>query len=148
MHITGFKNSAAVPYAIRLGVALQLTNILRDIAEDWKNGRLYLPKDELDGFNITLEEISFGVLTNKWREFMRFQIDRVRHLYKTAFPGISLLENDGRFAIAAAGELYQGILDEIEANDYDVFSKRAYLTRSSKFIRLPGIWMRSRTLSY
>lgn len=148
MHITGYSGSEAVPYAIRLGVALQLTNILRDVAEDWQRGRLYLPMEEMQAFGLTSDAVARGEITPAWRKFMRFQIDRARRLYKTALSGVRYLDPDGRFAIAAAGELYQGILDNIEACDYDVFSRRAYLSTSQKIKRLPGIWLRSRSGRY
>jgi phytoene synthase len=74
---------------------------------------------------------------------MKFQIDRIRRLYKDALPGIGLLNKRGRFAIAAAAELYQAILDDIENHDYDVFSRRARLTKWQKLRRLPGIYIRS-----
>ncbi len=111
MFIIGFKNERAFPYAIRLGVALQLTNILRDVGEDWQRGRLYLPKDEFEHFGISEEDISAGMITENWRAFMRFQISRNRRLYTESLPGIALLNKDGRFAIGAAGELYQAILN-------------------------------------
>jgi phytoene synthase len=146
MYIIGFDGDHAVPYAIRLGVALQLTNILRDIGEDWSIGRLYLPQDEMDEFGITENQIESGTIDDKWREFMRFQIDRTRKLYADAFPGIGLLDKDGRFAIGAAAELYRGILDEIEENDYQVFNHRAHLTSVGKLKKLPQIWWRVRNL--
>lgn len=144
MHIIGFKNEFALPYAVRLGVALQVTNILRDIGEDWQVGRVYLPQDELDAFGITHDELSSGKITEKWREFMRFQIERNRQLYAESLPGVTLLDPDGRFAIAAAAELYQAILNDIENNDYNVFDRRAHVSTIGKISRLPGIWWRSR----
>ena len=143
MFIIGYKNDSAFPYAIRLGVALQLTNILRDVGEDWQRGRLYLPKDEMTQFGITEDDIETGIVTEQWRNFMRFQIERNRRLYDESLPGIGLLNKDGRFAIGAAGELYQAILKEIEINDYDVFSKRAFVRPSQKIKMLPSIWYRS-----
>jgi phytoene synthase len=143
MYIIGFTGEQAVPYAIKLGVALQLTNILRDIGEDWRNGRLYLPQDELDAFGITEDDIAAGVVTPGWRSFMRFQINRNRQLYAEAMPGINLLARQGRYAIAASAELYQLILAQIEANDYDVFQRRAYVSNLGKLKRLPGIWWRT-----
>jgi 15-cis-phytoene synthase len=144
MHITGYHGPEAFPYAIRLGVALQLTNILRDVGEDWKMGRLYLPKEELDAFGLSEDDIQSGMVTSRWRDFMRFQIERARRLYSESLPGIQLLNLDGRFAIAAAAELYQSILIRIEENDYDVFHHRASLTKLGKLSRLPGIWFRAR----
>lgn len=148
MHIIGFKGLEAVPYAIKLGVSLQLNNILRDVGEDWRAGRLYIPLDELARFNLSEADIQSGIVDNRWRAFMRYQIARCRQLYAESLPGISMLDPDGRFAIAAAAELYRAILNEIEANDYDVFQRRAYVSSLGKLSRLPGIWWRSKTLSY
>lgn len=145
MHITGFVGKEAIPYAVKLGVALQLTNILRDIAEDWRNGRVYLPQDELRAFGLDEDDLARGEVTNRWRAFMQFQIMRNRRLYQEASPGIGLLARDGRFAIAAAAELYMGILDDIADNDYDVFSRRAYVSTAGKLGRLPKVWWRSRS---
>lgn len=143
MHITGYQTREAIPYAIRLGVALQLTNILRDVGEDWRAGRLYLPLEELAMFNLSEADIAAGKVDDRWRAFMRYQIQRARNLYEESLPGVGMLHADGRFAIAAAGELYRAILDEIEANDYDVFSKRASTGTWGKLRRLPGIWWRA-----
>ena len=145
MHIIGFAGEEAVPYAIKLGVALQLTNILRDVAEDWKGGRLYLPLDELHTFGLSEDDLTARRNDRRWREFMRFQISRTRQLYAESLPGIALLNPSGRFAIAAAADLYQAILTDIESHDYDVFTRRAYVSKAGKLRRLPGIWWRSRT---
>jgi phytoene synthase len=142
MHITGF-DAEATPYAVKLGVALQLTNILRDVAEDWEKGRLYLPLDELAAFGLDEGDIAAGRSDSRWRRFLAYQIGRTRQLYDEAMPGIKMLHRDGRFAVAAAAELYRAILDDIEAHDGDVFSRRAHLTRWGKLRRLPGIWWRS-----
>jgi phytoene synthase len=143
MNIIGYQSQDAIIYAIRLGVALQLTNILRDIGEDWHFGRLYLSKQEMEAFGLTEEDITRGEVTPAWREFMRFQIDRTRKLYADSVPGVGLLDRDGRFAIAAASELYQAILEQIEKLDYDVFHHRAMLSAWGKVKRLPGIWYRA-----
>lgn len=144
MHITGYTSREAIHYAIRLGVALQLTNILRDVGEDWRAGRLYLPLEDLNRFGLKEEDIAAGLVDDRWRAFMRFQIQRARQLYAESLPGVRLLHPDGRFAITAAGELYRAILDQIEANDYDVFSRRATVSAAAKLRRLPGIWWRSK----
>jgi phytoene synthase len=104
--------------------------------------------DELREFNLSEEDIAKGKITTTWRLFMQFQIERVRQLYIAALPGVRLLDPDGRFAIAAAGELYQGILDEIEASGYDIFNQRAHLSARQKFVRLPAIWYRARNSRY
>jgi 15-cis-phytoene synthase len=144
MHIVGFRGEDALPYAIRLGVALQLTNILRDVGEDWRNGRCYLPQDELEAFGITEETFNDQRVDDHWRAFMAFQIDRNRKLYAESRDGIGLLDRSGRFSIAAAADLYQAILNDIEAHDYDVFTRRAHLGAMAKVSRLPRIWWQSR----
>jgi phytoene synthase len=155
MHITGLDTpveggvSAAIPYAVKLGVALQMTNILRDVGEDLRAGRLYLPIAELAAHGLTtadVDAIGTGAaqVDDRWRALMRFQIERNRRLYAEALPGVDLLHRDGRFAIAAAAELYQAILEDIETHDYQVFARRAHLTQWDKLKRLPGIWWRAR----
>ena len=144
MNIIGYSGAEAIPYAVKLGLALQLTNILRDVAEDWERGRLYLPLDELADFGLTEGAIDDGVVTNKWRDFMRFQIERNRRLYQEAWPGIQMLGQDGRFSIAAAAGLYRAILEDIENHDYDVFTRRAHVGKWGKLRRLPALWLQSR----
>ncbi|MEJ2262618.1 MAG: squalene/phytoene synthase family protein [Anaerolineales bacterium] len=143
MHIIGYSGKEAVPYAIKLGVALQLTNILRDVGEDWEAGRVYLPQDELAWFGVQEEDIAEGRITPNWKAFLEFQIARNRRLYAEALPGIKYLNRDGRFAVAAAAELYRGILDDIQDHKGDVFNRRAFVSKSEKLVRLPGIWWRA-----
>ncbi|MEX1018907.1 MAG: squalene/phytoene synthase family protein [Litorilinea sp.] len=145
MHIIGYQSNDAIPNAIKLGVALQLTNILRDVGADLRNGRVYLPQDELEAFGLCEHQMERGVVTREWREFMKFQIERNRRLYAEAMPGVGLLAAEGRFAIAAAANLYRAILRDIEAHDYDVFKRRASISTLGKLRRLPAIWWQSRT---
>jgi phytoene synthase len=144
MHIVGYRSEEAIPYAVRLGVALQLTNILRDVAEDWRRGRLYLPQEELAAFDLSEADIAAGVVTEKWRSFMRFQIERNRRLYREAWPGIAMLNPEGRLAIAAAADFYAAILRDIEKHDYDVFSRRAFVGKWGKLRRIPSLWWQTR----
>ncbi len=144
MHIIGYTGAEAIPYAIKLGVALQITNILRDVGEDWRADRVYLPANELAQFDLGEADMARGIVDDRWRAFMQFQIDRNRRLYAEAWPGIQMLNPDGRMAIAAAGELYRDILADIEAHDYDVFSRRAHVSTAYKLMSLPGIWWRNK----
>ena len=148
MHIVGYSGEDAVPSAIKLGVALQLTNILRDIGEDWRAGRLYLPQEELEAFRVSEEDIARGATTRHWRALMAFQIERARRLYAESLPAVARLNGDGRFAIAAAAELYRGILGAIEDNCYNVFSLRARVSGWGKLWQLPAIWLRAKRLAY
>ncbi|MFZ5902895.1 MAG: phytoene/squalene synthase family protein [Chloroflexota bacterium] len=146
MYIVGFKGREAIPHAIKLGVALQLTNILRDVGEDYRNGRVYLPREELLTHGISETDIELAKVTNRWRQFMKFQIDRARKLYEESWEGVKMLDRDGQLAIGAAAIFYQGILDEIEKNDYNVFTKRASLSAWKKLRRIPTLWMKIKTL--
>lgn len=142
MYIVGFHTNEAVPYAIKLGVALQMTNILRDVGEDYRNGRLYLPREELVYYGIQESDIADGHMTHNWRQFMKFQIERTRQLYAESWAGVKLLEREGQLAIGAASVFYQGILDEIEKRDFDVFSSRASLSALGKVSRIPSLWFK------
>lgn len=146
MFIIGFRTSEAVPYAIKLGVALQMTNILRDVGEDYHNGRLYLPREELTFYGIHEADIAEGCITDNWRQFMKFQIDRTRQLYQESWTGVKMLEREGQLAIGAASVFYQGILDEIEKRDYDVFTGRASLSAMGKVSRIPSLWWKVQSL--
>lgn len=147
MHIVGFAGPGAIPYAIKLGVALQLTNILRDVGEDWQRGRVYLPQAELTAAGLSEANLAAGQVTERWRNFMRFQIARARHLYCEAWPGIRRLHPDGRLAIAAAARFYLAILDDIEAADYDVFSRRAHIGGFKKLSLLLPLWVETRRMA-
>ena len=140
MHIVGFSSPEAIPYAVKLGVALQLTNILRDVGEDWRAGRLYLPSDEMAAYELDESDIEASCVDARWRRFMRFQIDRNRRLYREALPGISMLSRDSRLAVAAAADLYQAILLDIEQHDMDVFNRRAHISTWDKARRLAALW--------
>ncbi|MBN2006673.1 MAG: squalene/phytoene synthase family protein [Anaerolineae bacterium] len=145
MHIIGFDGPAAIPYAVKLGVALQLTNILRDVGEDWRAGRLYLPLEELFEFGLTEEDLAAGIVDERWRALMRFQIERVRRLYAESLPGLAYLHPDGRYAINAAAQLYCAILDDLEAHGMDNLHRRSYVGLWEKMRRLPGIWWEAKT---
>ena len=146
MYIVGFKSHDAVPYAIKLGVALQMTNILRDVGEDYRNGRIYLPREELVFYGIQESDIAAGRVTDRWRQFMKFQIERTRQLYKESWEGVKMLEREGQLAIGAASTFYCGILEDIEKHDYNVFNRRASLSALGKISRIPSLWLRVRSL--
>jgi phytoene synthase len=135
MHIIGYRQGAA-SYAIKLGVALQLTNILRDIGEDARRGRVYLPQEELERFGLRDDDILNRRHDERFRALMRFAIARTHALYEQAWPGITLLNPDSQLAIGAAAEIYRGILGKIVANDYDVFNRRAGVPLVQKLLLL------------
>lgn len=113
---------AARAHARALGNAFQLTNFLRDVAEDLDRGRVYLPREDLARFGADPRR---RVVDDAWREVMAFEIDRCRGLYAAADLGVAMLPPSSARCVAAARALYSQILDRIEAADYDVFSSRA-----------------------
>ena len=103
-------------------MAFQLTNFLRDVAEDLDRGRVYIPQEDLRRFGADPER---RTVDEPWRALMRFEIDRCHRLYRSADLGIALLPPASARCIRAARVLYAGILDRIEAAEYDVFTSRA-----------------------
>ncbi|MCO5555105.1 hypothetical protein L7F22_008646 [Adiantum nelumboides] len=129
--------------ALALGIANQLTNILRDVGEDARRGRIYLPRDELARFGLGEDDIFAGVVTEKWMAFMKDQIKRARMFFDEAEKGVVELDNDSRWPVWASLLLYRQILDSIEANDYDNFTKRAYVGKWKKLLSLPAAYGRA-----
>nr|QOJ43193.1 chloroplast 15-cis-phytoene synthase [Solanum lycopersicum] len=129
--------------ALALGIANQLTNILRDVGEDARRGRVYLPQDELAQAGLSDEGIFAGRVTDKWRILMKKQIHRARKFFDEAEKGVTELSSASRFPVWASLVLYRKILDEIEANDYNNFTKRAYVSKSKKLIALPIAYAKS-----
>ncbi|CAI0461164.1 unnamed protein product [Linum tenue] len=129
--------------ALALGIANQLTNILRDVGEDARRGRIYLPQDELRQAGLSDEDIFKGKVTEKWRSFMKGQIKRARMFFDEAEKGVGELNGASRWPVWASLLLYKQILDAIEANDYDNFTKRAYVGKAKKFASLPAAYGRA-----
>jgi phytoene synthase len=120
----------ALRYARTLGVAMQLTNILRDVGEDAGRGRCYLPEEDLAAFGLTRADVLRGgalARDERWRPFMAFAVGRARSLYEAAAPGIGLLSPDAQRCASACATGYAGILGAIERLGYDTVSQRAHL---------------------
>jgi phytoene synthase len=132
--------------AIALGIAAQLTNILRDVGEDAQRGRIYLPLEDLELFNYTEKDLFNGVIDDRWRGLIRFEIQRARKYYELAEKGIRSLHRDSRWPVWASLMLYQAILDVIATNHYDVFTKRAFVPKIQKMLYLPVAWLRAQAL--
>jgi 15-cis-phytoene synthase len=135
--ILGPLSEEAYLPAEKLGIAFQLANFIRDVAEDLDRGRIYLPLDELAADGVDQEMLYARRLTPEVIRALKFQIARVRELQKEADPGIELLHPTSRPCIRAASELYCGIVDEVEAIGYDIFNKRAQ-TSMARRIRVAG----------
>lgn len=132
-YVLGFHGGkTTLEYAEKLGIAMQLTNILRDVGEDAKLGRIYIPMDELDRFNVSVKDISNSVYNSQVRELMKFQVSRALKYYMDAQPGIGMLDKESQFTIKAASKIYGELLQKIEQNNYNPFLGRVYVTHNRK----------------
>jgi phytoene synthase len=132
--VVGAVGGEADPHAEALGVAMQLSNFLRDIGEDWRRGRVYLPLEDLKRFGYAEEDLALGVVDERFVALMRFEIERARRLYEISDEGMRFIPRGRRFPVLVARELYAAILARIEAQNYDVFSHRAEVSRPAKVV--------------
>jgi len=133
--ILGARDRAAAREPARhLGFAFQLTNFIRDVGEDLARGRIYLPAKDLAEFGVTPEDLRAGVVTPAVRRLIACEIERAWWHYRMAAPGIPMLDASSQPCIRAAFRMYRGILDEVIANDYDVFSRRAVVPNRRRLV--------------
>jgi len=131
--VLGADRAGYDEYGVRLGIAMQLTNVLRDIGEDLGEGRVYLPAEELAAFGLDRAALERQVVTPAFRRFMEFQIRRARQYFAAGEAVIDLFPPDGsRMTVRLMQHTYAGILDAIERHDYDVFRRRAYVSPPRK----------------
>jgi len=124
--------ATARKYAIKLGIAMQLTNILRDVGEDARMGRIYFPKDELARFGLSRDDIIQRRMSAGFIMFIKFQVARARRYYQEAVKVLASIRSEVRMVIALCFTLYREILSVIEQNQYEVFAKRAYVNTMRK----------------
>lgn len=143
--VIGFEDAEdrarALPHAVDLGIAMQLTNILRDIGEDLERGRIYLPEEEMARFGYSAQELRAHVRNEGFRELMRFQVERARDYYARGNAGIRMLNKSGRFAVKVASDVYREILVRVEKSDFDVFERRAVVPPRQKY------WLTARNMA-
>ena len=145
--IFGYADEKTLEYAEALGIAMQLTNILRDVGEDASMQRIYLPAEDLRKFGVSEKQIFDNRQDENFINLMKFQIRRAREFYKKAEKGIPLLSRDARLPVLLAARIYAKILDEIERQNYDVFKRRAHTSFTQKIFSLPRIWREARKLT-
>ncbi len=139
------RSRTAAAYARDLGVAFQLANFLRDIGEDLRRGRIYLPQESLRLFGVTREDLLTGVVDGRVRRLLAHEIARCREIFRSAEPGIRLLHPTSRDCIRTAYVLYGGILDAIEAADYQVLDRRVSVALSRRLaVAVPAFWRAAR----
>lgn len=132
IHIFGFHDQMAKVYAESCGVAFQLTNILRDIKEDAERNRIYIPQVDLATFGYSEEDLKNGVVDSRFRNLMRYEVNRARNYYHRSKPLIHLVDVTSRPGLAAMIGIYSTLLERIESRNYDVFSSRVKLSTKEK----------------
>jgi phytoene synthase len=142
LKVFGSKENEAEKYAIDLGVAMQLTNILRDIKEDWEKGRIYLPQDEMEKYGVTEKDIADSRVNDNFKRLMEFQIQRTREYYTGSLQGFKFIPSRRlRFVALSMLRMYSAILDKIEQSGLDVFSKHPHISGPRKlFIVLQNLF--------
>ena len=143
LQIFGYKNDDAKEYAVDLGLAMQLTNIIRDVREDLEMGRVYLPQDEMARFGYSEEDLRNGVRNQAFRDLMKFQSQRARDYFDRGFKLLPYLSRRSRACPAVLGALYSKVLDRIEASDYDVLESRVSLSKAEKIGITAKTWLGS-----
>ncbi len=132
IHIWGFRGEKALQQAESAGIALQLTNILRDLGEDYARGRIYLPGEDLERFQYSEDCLGQRLLDERFHDLMRFQVERAQGYYESAEPLVRALRPAGRAVFLVILRTYRGLLRAIVQRDYDVFSERVRLSRLYK----------------
>ncbi|MCS6808025.1 MAG: presqualene diphosphate synthase HpnD [Candidatus Kapabacteria bacterium] len=147
IEIFGYKYDETKEYAVNLGYALQLTNILRDIKSDKDKGRIYLPQEDLERFQYSEDELLRNVYNDNFVEMMKFQTRRVREYYHKARAALRPDESITMFAAQIMDAIYYRLLDKIEIAGYNVFSKRISVSTLHKLLIALRLWVKSRLLT-
>jgi phytoene synthase len=145
IRIFGYRDRDAEPLAEHVGIAFQLTNILRDIKEDAQMGRIYLPQEDLAQYGITPEELASGADLNRLRPLLQMEAKRARDFYAAAEQLLPVIDDDAQPALWALVEIYRRLLERIEQRNYDVFSERIRLSVAEKLGVLCRGWIRRLT---
>lgn len=132
IRIFGYRDPAAEPLAEHLGIAFQLTNILRDVKEDASLGRVYIPREDLDRFGVSVEELAAGADREKLRPLFQMQAQRAREFYAAADQLIPLIDEVSQPALWTMATIYRSLLEKIAARDFDIFGERVRLTVPEK----------------
>ncbi len=145
--IFGFRNESTRDYAINLGIALQLTNIIRDLKDDAKRGRIYIPLDDMQRFGVSEQEILNNEYTQNFVDLMRFECNRAREYFDLARNALKDEDKHYFFAARIMWSIYAHILRRIERSNYDVFAQRISLPKSLKLLIAFRYWL-SHQLQY
>ena len=141
IEVFGYDDDKAREYAVDMGLAMQLTNILRDVKEDAERGRIYLPQDEMARFGYTEQELMNGVFNDSFRALMAFQVERARTYYESSRKLFPLIHAEARACPSLLHATYSGVLDRIESSGYNVFEKRIGLSKPAKLLLVARLWV-------
>ncbi|RPI65178.1 MAG: squalene synthase HpnD [Ignavibacteriales bacterium] len=140
IEIFGYKHPSTKQFAVDLGIALQMTNILRDIGKDAKNGRIYLPQEDLIKFNYSEQEIMSLVYNDNFRDLMIYESSRAKQYFNSATANLDLDDKKTMFAARAMQHIYYKMLENIIAADYDVFNNEIKVSKFEKVGIALGVW--------
>ncbi len=143
IEIFTYRSPQTKEYAVNLGIALQLTNILRDVKEDAARGRVYLPQEDLRRFNYSEQELFDGVANINFRALMRFECERARSYYRRAAESLPDEDRPTLVAARTMGKIYYRLLQQIEHLNYDVFNHHVRLHRPHRFLIAFNEWAKS-----
>ncbi len=140
IEIFGYEDGRTREYAVDMGLAMQLTNIIRDVREDSLRGRIYVPLDELRRFGYTEQDLEQGVVNEEFHGLMKHQAARAREQFERGRRIVPLLPADSRACLALLHGVYSRILDRIEESGFDVYSRRVGLATHEKLLLLARLW--------
>lgn len=143
IEIFGYKNIRTKDFAINLGIALQLTNILRDIRKDLENDRIYLPKEDMERFSYSEDDLFSRKYNNNFIELMKFQVERVEYYFKLASSSLSKEDVKSMFPARAMQSVYYNLLQKIVDNNYDVLNKTIRVNNFEKLYIALLVWMKN-----
>eukprot|EP00562_Extubocellulus_spinifer_P011817 CAMPEP_0178555698 /NCGR_PEP_ID=MMETSP0697-20121206/9000_1 /TAXON_ID=265572 /ORGANISM="Extubocellulus spinifer, Strain CCMP396" /LENGTH=554 /DNA_ID=CAMNT_0020188721 /DNA_START=242 /DNA_END=1905 /DNA_ORIENTATION=- len=144
----GFTEEEAKEPALSLGVAFQITNILRDVGEDaTTRGRVYLPLQDMEKFGVTEQQLFDQRVDDNYVALMKYEIERARMYYDRAKRGVPMLSAESRLPVQSSLDCYGKILDKIEENGYDTLTKRAYVSKWEKLFEIPFSWYRTQDIA-
>jgi len=141
IEIFSYRSPQTKEYAINLGIALQLTNILRDLKEDAARGRIYLPREDLNRFGYRENDLQNGIINDRFLELMKFQCERARHYYRRAAECLPREDRPTLTAAITMGKIYYRLLEMIERVNYDVFHNQIRLHRPERFLIALKEWV-------
>jgi phytoene synthase len=143
IEIFGYTDPRARQYAVDLGLAMQLTNIIRDVEEDLGRDRVYLPQEDLEHFGYSEERLFSGEVDDSFRELMRFQVERARSYFRSGLRLLPLLPARARPCPAVMAKIYMRILDRAEEADFNVFNGRPSLSKREKLLVMAQVWIQT-----